>query len=74
MYKADVLRHFSNSGVAVARAIGLTKSAVSQWPTIVPLKSAIKLQDVTHGELKLDMALYELPSFPSKSAPRRAAV
>lgn len=66
MLKADVLAHFDGSPVAVARALGITRSAVNQWPEIVPLKSALKLQSITTGALWVDMAVYELPSFPSR--------
>lgn len=74
MYKSDVLRHFGGNQTAVAKAIGRTKSAISQWPEIVPLKSAIKLQAATHGALPLDMSLYELPALSTRYSPRRAAV
>lgn len=65
MLKADVLAHFDHSPVAVARALGITRSAVNQWPEIVPLKSAFKLQSVTEGELRVRMSLYELPDLPA---------
>jgi len=74
MYKTVVLAHFNDNQTAVAQAIGLTKSAVSQWPEIVPLKSAIKLQAATHGALMVDMAVYELPALLNRPSPRRAAV
>lgn len=59
MLKSTVLAHFG-SGVAAARAIGLTKSAVSQWGEQVPLDKALKLQAVTKGALSVDMADYQL--------------
>ena len=74
MLKTDVLAHFKGKQTAVAAAIGLTKSAVSQWPELIPLKSAIKLQAATHGALTLDMSLYELPALHSRVTSRRAAV
>jgi transcriptional repressor of cell division inhibition gene dicB len=64
MLKRDVIAHFG-SQIAAARAIGLTKGAVSQWPRIVPLKSALRLQNVTHGELRVDMKVYKLPEMPT---------
>lgn len=64
MRKADVLAHFEDSPVAVARALGITRSAVHQWPEIVPLKSALRLRALSGGVLKVDMAVYELPAFP----------
>lgn len=75
MRKADVLEHFSESPVAVARALNITRSAVNQWPELVPLKSALRLQALTAGALSVDMDDYELPDLPvrpSRSA-RRAA-
>jgi hypothetical protein len=72
MFKAAVLAHFHDSPVAVARALGITRSAVHQWPELVPLKSALRLQAITNGVLSVDMAVYELPAIPSRFA-RRAA-
>lgn len=65
MFKADVLAHFDNSPVTVARALGITRSAVNQWPDLVPLKSALRLQSITKGALLVRMSLYELPDLPS---------
>lgn len=65
MFKADVIAHFENSPVAVARALGITRSAVNQWPELVPLKSALRLQSITEGALRVRMSLYELPDLPS---------
>ena len=61
MLKADVLAHFDHSPVAVARALGITRSTVNQWPDVVPLKSALKLEAVTNGGLRVDMEMYPLP-------------
>lgn len=66
MRKADVLAHFGSSQAAVARALNITKSAVSQWPDLVPLKSALRLQALTNGQLTVDMALYQLPELPRR--------
>jgi DNA-binding transcriptional regulator YdaS (Cro superfamily) len=71
MLKAHVLAHFGGSQVAVARALGVSKSAVSQWPKIVPLKSALRLQSLTKGVLRVDMKVYELPEFSSRSPSMR---
>jgi transcriptional repressor of cell division inhibition gene dicB len=60
MLKAAVLAHFDNSPVTVARALGITRSAVNQWPDLVPLKSALRLQAVTNGALKVDLDVYEV--------------
>jgi len=66
MLKSCVIAHFDNSPVAVARALGITRSAVNQWPEIVPLKSALRLQALTDGALTVDMSAYELPSLPTQ--------
>jgi hypothetical protein len=61
MRKAAVIAHFDNSPVAVARALGITRSAVNQWPKLIPLKSALRLQAVTQGALRVSMDAYKLP-------------
>ena len=71
MLKTAVISHFDSSPVAVARALGITRSAVSQWPELVPLKSALRLQALTEGALKVDMAAYELPALPSQDRQTR---
>lgn len=58
MYKTVVLEFFKNNGAAVARAVGVTRSAVSQWRDIVPEAMAYRLQAATRGKLKVDPALY----------------
>ncbi|WP_429236196.1 Cro/CI family transcriptional regulator [Aeromonas salmonicida] len=53
MKKSDVLQYFG--GVSkVANALGITRSAVSQWDEIVPESSAYKLESLTGGRLKAD--------------------
>lgn len=74
MLKADVIAHFGN-GQKVAIALGLTKSAISQWKDLVPLDKALKLQAITGGVLSVDMAAYELPeiSVRARSATRHVS-
>lgn len=75
MRKTDVLAHFGCSQIAVARALNITKSAVSQWPDLIPLKSALRLQALTGGALSVDMSLYQLPELPRRSRlSRRQAI
>ena len=57
MYKSDVLKHFKN-GAAAGRALGVTKSAVSQWKEVIPEAVAYRAQRVTRGKLKVDPSLY----------------
>lgn len=71
MQKSCVIAHFDNSPIKVARALGITRSAVNQWPEIVPLKSALRLQAITRGALTVDMDVYELPTLPAHD--RRAS-
>lgn len=71
MKKAAVVKFFG-SQIAVAKALNITKSAVSQWPEIVPLKSALRVQSLTAGQLPVDMALYHLPALPSRTHQRAA--
>jgi hypothetical protein len=59
MLKADALAHFENSPVAIARAINVTRSAVSQWKRVIPLDKAIRLQAATNGALQVDLSLYD---------------
>ena len=67
MRKAAVVSHFG-SQVEVARALGITKSAVSQWaPERIPFKQAMKVHSLTHGQVPIDMADYGLPTFQSRS-------
>lgn len=59
MNKADVLAHYENNHTKVAEAIGITRSAVSQWSDRVPLLAALELERVTKGKLRVDMRLYK---------------
>ena len=60
MRKADVIAHFGTQ-TAVAKALGVTKSAVNQWEEDrpIPLERAIKAQAASNGRLKVDLSLYE---------------
>lgn len=74
MLKADVIAHFDGSPVKVARALGLTRSAVNQWRDRVPLDKALRLQALTNGALSVDMDAYQLPgiSVRARSGTRHA--
>jgi transcriptional regulator with XRE-family HTH domain len=60
MLKSVVLRHFGGNGAQVARALGIGRQAVQKWPRRVPLLSALRLERVTAGVLKVDWADYDL--------------
>lgn len=66
MRKSDVLSHFKTQ-IAVAQKLGITKSAVSQWPEIIPEGMAYKLQVVTRGALLVDPTLYGPPKTADSS-------
>ncbi|ATM01292.1 Cro/Cl family transcriptional regulator [Aeromonas sp. CA23] len=51
MKKNDVLEYFGGVSKA-ANALGITRSAVSQWDDIVPESSAYKIESLTGGKLK----------------------
>lgn len=59
MNKSAALTHFDGNGAALARAIGITRSAVNQWPDIVPEAMAYRLQAATGGKLKVDPSVYQ---------------
>jgi len=59
MRKTDVLSYFDGNGAAVARAIGYTRSAVQQWPEIIPEAAAYRVERATDGALKVDPSLYQ---------------
>lgn len=51
--KSDVLEYFGGVSKA-ANALGITRSAVSQWDETIPESSAYKLESLTGGQLKAD--------------------
>lgn len=59
MRTAIAIKHYG-SQAALARALNITRSAVSQWGPIVPEGAAYKLQSLTDGKLKVDPAVYIL--------------
>ncbi len=58
MLTADALAYFG-SKKAIADAIGVSPSAVSQWEELVPPLSAAKLEKASDGRLKFDPDLYD---------------
>lgn len=57
MYKKDVLKHFGTVS-EVAKAVGVSMAAVSQWGEIIPEKNAYRLQQVTKNKLRVDEKMY----------------
>lgn len=57
MNKQDVLRHFGGVS-ATARALGIGRSAVSQWPELIPEGRAWQVEAVTRRKLRVDPSDY----------------
>lgn len=57
MLKSEVKRHFKTLQ-AIAKALNITKSAVSQWPERVPKGAAYELQVITGGTLQVRTSMY----------------
>lgn len=57
MRTSDVIKHFG-SQVEVARFLKISRSAVCQWPDLVPEVSARKLEKLTNGALFVDEQSY----------------
>lgn len=57
MYKKDVLAYFEKMS-EVARVLGISVAAISQWGEIIPEKNAYRLQIITNQKLKVDESLY----------------
>ncbi|MBF0785743.1 hypothetical protein E4T80_09760 [Muribacter muris] len=59
MYKRDVLEHFKKMS-EVAKVLGITVAAVSQWGEVIPEKNAYRLQTLTGNKLKVNESLYRI--------------
>lgn len=57
MWKSSVYRYYK-SFKAIAKAVGISKSAVSQWPDLIPEGMAYKIESITGGKLKVRARLY----------------
>ena len=58
MYKSEVIAFFKTK-TALAKALGITPGAISQWKEIIPEKQAYRLMHLTGGELNVNCSLYE---------------
>jgi transcriptional repressor of cell division inhibition gene dicB len=61
MKTQDAIRHFG-SATELAKALGIWKTAVSQWGENVPPRRAYEIERLTRGKLKADI---ELPNADS---------
>lgn len=51
MKKSDAVAYFGSS-VKLAKAINVSKGAVSQWGEVIPLGRACQIELITKGKLK----------------------
>jgi DNA-binding transcriptional regulator YdaS (Cro superfamily) len=58
MRTSDVIDYFGSKS-AVAVALEISPSAVSQWGEIVPPLSAVEIERASKGRLKFDPKLYK---------------
>ncbi len=59
MRKDQVIKHFDGKQVLVARALRLTRGAISQWGEIIPEAQAMRLERLTKGALVYEPAMYQ---------------
>lgn len=71
MRKADVLKYYDGNAAAAGRAVGVTRSAVQQWPDPIPEVWAHRYERVTDGGLAFDPSFY--PINPADSSVARSA-
>lgn len=57
MKTLDAFKYFG-SKAKTAKALSLTKGAVSQWGDVVPFRAASKIHEMTKGAVKVDISLY----------------
>jgi transcriptional repressor of cell division inhibition gene dicB len=53
MTKSQAIEHFG-SAAALARALGVSRSAVSHWPEEIPLGRQYQIEVATKGALRAD--------------------
>ncbi|OIN31680.1 hypothetical protein AO411_2029045 [Salmonella enterica subsp. enterica serovar Sarajane] len=58
MNKLSAIEFFGTK-CAIAKAIGVSKQAVSAWSEIIPKGAALELEKITNGALKCDLSVYK---------------
>jgi transcriptional repressor of cell division inhibition gene dicB len=58
MRKDDAIAFFDGNQSAVARAIGVTRATVNNWPPVIPYEPARALEIATEGKLRVRESLY----------------
>lgn len=59
MFKKEVIEFFGTQA-ETAKALGIERQAVHQWPEIIPIGRAYQVQVVTNQKLKVDEKLYKV--------------
>lgn len=57
MLKATAIKHY-RTAYQVAKALGVSRQYVYQWPEVVPIKCARELERISDGRLKVKPRLY----------------
>lgn len=70
MLKSEALNYFKGNGAELGRKLGIGRAAVQKWGDLIPPLYAVKLEELTHGALKFNAALYP-PGWPHHN--RRSA-
>lgn len=53
MKKTDAIKQFGSAN-ALAKALGVTRMAITQWGEDVPQRRAFEIERITNGALKAD--------------------
>lgn len=57
MKKIDVVKYFGSQR-KIALELGVSEQAVSMWGNVIPEKNALRLHQLTKGELEYSEVLY----------------
>ena len=67
MKKEDAINWFGGRK-KLSEALGVVPTAVTQWGPVVPLISAMRLEEISFGHLKVDRSLYDYRGRPNREA------
>ncbi|QJQ93941.1 MULTISPECIES: Cro/CI family transcriptional regulator [Halomonadaceae] len=54
MTTSEAIKHYGGKKIELARALGLSPSAITQWGESVPILRQYELERLTKGKLKVD--------------------
>lgn len=72
MQKAKVIAHYGTPA-ATAKALGMSRQRVHEWPELVPIDTAVALELLTEGILRVDEDAYLLAAVQTAREKLRAA-